>query len=98
MQHALPEKRLEGALMSFEITGSVAMDDAEDTLRVGAGLGALGVRLSIDDFVTGYSRWPTCASCALAEWAADRCRPQALHVAEPADIDVNNTPGRLPAA
>ncbi|HLL10049.1 MAG TPA: EAL domain-containing protein [Rubrivivax sp.] len=55
VRQALHENRLEGALLTFEITESVAMDDTEGTLRAFGALAALGVRLSIDDFGTGYS-------------------------------------------
>ncbi len=55
VRQALLQHRLEGALLTFEITESVAMDDAEGTLRGFGALAALGVRLSIDDFGTSYS-------------------------------------------
>jgi EAL domain-containing protein (putative c-di-GMP-specific phosphodiesterase class I) len=55
VRQALHENHLEGALLTFEITESVAMDDTEGTLRAFEALAALGVRLSIDDFGTGYS-------------------------------------------
>jgi diguanylate cyclase (GGDEF)-like protein len=55
VRRALAAHGLPGALLTFEITESVAMDDAEGTLRVFESLSALGVRLSIDDFGTGYS-------------------------------------------
>ena len=49
-RHALDPK-----LLTFEITESVAMEDAEGTLRTFERLSAIGVHLSIDDFGTGYS-------------------------------------------
>ena len=49
-RHALDPK-----LLTFEITESVAMEDADSASRVFERLGQLGVQLSIDDFGTGYS-------------------------------------------
>jgi len=41
--------------ISFELTESVLMDDAEDSVESLIGLKAVGLRLAIDDFGTGYS-------------------------------------------
>ncbi|MEP6504782.1 MAG: bifunctional diguanylate cyclase/phosphodiesterase [Betaproteobacteria bacterium] len=43
------------ALLTFEITESVAMEDTQETMRAFSQLAAAGVSLSIDDFGTGYS-------------------------------------------
>ena len=55
VEQALQQHRLDPALLTFEITESVTMEDAADTLLVFQRLGSLGVKLSIDDFGTGYS-------------------------------------------
>ncbi|HEY9105536.1 MAG TPA: EAL domain-containing protein [Roseateles sp.] len=55
LQQALSRHQLDAALLSCEITESVAMEDAGVTERVLQRLGELGVSLSIDDFGTGYS-------------------------------------------
>lgn len=52
---ALKRHRINPALLTCEITESVAMEDTEVTLRVFAEVAALGVHLSIDDFGSGYS-------------------------------------------
>ena len=41
--------------LDFEITESLLMSEADDALRVLDQLGALGIRLSVDDFGTGFS-------------------------------------------
>ena len=43
------------ALLTFEITESVAMEDTQETMRAFSQLASAGVGLSIDDFGTGYS-------------------------------------------
>ena len=47
--------RVDPALLTFEITESVAMEDTQETLQAFSQLAAVGVSLSIDDFGTGYS-------------------------------------------
>lgn len=51
----LKKHGLDPALLSFEVTESVAMEDTGHTLRVFEQLGEIGIQLSIDDFGTGYS-------------------------------------------
>lgn len=55
IERALQQHHLDPALLTFEITESVAMDDAESTLHAFEALRRIGVNLSIDDFGTGYS-------------------------------------------
>ena len=52
---AIDEAGLEPARLEFEITESILMANTEETLAVFAELRALGVKLSIDDFGTGFS-------------------------------------------
>jgi diguanylate cyclase (GGDEF)-like protein len=52
---ALQRHAVDPALLIFEITESVAMEDAEGTFKAFENLGRIGVKLSIDDFGTGYS-------------------------------------------
>ena len=52
---AVDHFRVDPALLTFEITESVAMEDTQETLRAFSQLAAVGVSLSIDDFGTGYS-------------------------------------------
>ena len=55
VKRALKATGLEARFLELEITESVAMHSAENTLRTLTELKALGVRISIDDFGTGYS-------------------------------------------
>jgi PAS domain S-box-containing protein len=51
----LEQVGLDPGCLQLEIIETIAMGDAENSVRVLAQLKALGVRLSIDDFGTGYS-------------------------------------------
>jgi EAL domain-containing protein (putative c-di-GMP-specific phosphodiesterase class I) len=55
IERALQQHQLDPIFLIFEITESVAMEDAEGTLQAVEALRRLGVKLSIDDFGTGYS-------------------------------------------
>jgi EAL domain-containing protein (putative c-di-GMP-specific phosphodiesterase class I) len=52
---ALQRHQVNPQLLTCEITESVAMEDAEGTMRIFERLAAVGVHISIDDFGTGYS-------------------------------------------
>jgi EAL domain-containing protein (putative c-di-GMP-specific phosphodiesterase class I) len=52
---ALAKHQINPQLLTCEITESVAMEDAEGTMRIFEKLAAVGVNISIDDFGTGYS-------------------------------------------
>jgi len=52
---AVDHFRVDPALLTFEITESVAMEDTQETMRAFSQLASAGVSLSIDDFGTGYS-------------------------------------------
>ena len=52
---ALDRARLEPQYLCLEITETVIMDDASETIPVLEGLERLGVQLAVDDFGTGYS-------------------------------------------
>ena len=51
----LDDAGLDAAHLELELTESVLMNDSEATIEVLARLKAIGVRLSIDDFGTGFS-------------------------------------------
>jgi diguanylate cyclase (GGDEF)-like protein len=55
VQATLAKHGVAADLITFEITESAAMEDAETTLRIFDQLAGAGVALSIDDFGTGYS-------------------------------------------
>jgi diguanylate cyclase len=52
---AVARHRIDAALLTFEITESVAMEDTQITQRAFEQLARTGAILSIDDFGTGYS-------------------------------------------
>jgi diguanylate cyclase (GGDEF)-like protein len=52
---ALAAHQINPVQLTCEITESVAMEDAEGTMRIFERLAAVGVNISIDDFGTGYS-------------------------------------------
>ena len=55
IRQSLLAHRVEPSLMTFEITESVAMEDAAMAQKSFDALARIGVSLSIDDFGTGYS-------------------------------------------
>ena len=55
VRRALDAAGLDGSQLELEITESVLMANTSETQSVFAGLKALGVKLSIDDFGTGFS-------------------------------------------
>jgi diguanylate cyclase (GGDEF)-like protein len=55
IRQAFESNRVDAALVTFEITESVAMEDTQATMRTFAQLARTGVALAIDDFGTGHS-------------------------------------------
>ena len=55
IEKALADAGAVGALLELEITERMLMQDAADVLAVLARLRALGVRVAVDDFGTGYT-------------------------------------------
>jgi|BEDMetMinimDraft_2_1075160.scaffolds.fasta_scaffold00706_5 diguanylate cyclase (GGDEF)-like protein len=55
VRHALTEAELPGERLEIEITESVFLANAPDTLSTLHQLRALGIRIAMDDFGTGYS-------------------------------------------
>ena len=55
IRRAVDAHRVDPALLTFEITESVAMEDTQATMRSFGHLARIGASLSIDDFGTGYS-------------------------------------------
>jgi len=55
IREALHRHEVDPALVTFEITESVAMEDTASSMRAFERLAAIGVQLAIDDFGTGYS-------------------------------------------
>jgi len=55
IRRTLAQHRIDAALLTFEITESVAMEDTQATQRSFAQLARAGSSLAIDDFGTGHS-------------------------------------------
>lgn len=55
VNEALVKSGLPASSLILEITESIAMENAEQTIEILSKLKRLGIRLSIDDFGTGYS-------------------------------------------
>ena len=69
---ALQANDVNPSLMTCEITESVAMEDAEWTIRVFHQLAKLGVSISIDDFGTGHSSLAYLRKLPASELKIDR--------------------------
>lgn len=70
IQRALERHRVEPRLLTFEITESVAMEDA--TVRAFGALAGVGVSLSIDDFGTAYSNFAALRKLPAKQLKIDR--------------------------
>ena len=55
VRSVLDETGLDAAYLELELTESMLMNDSEATIKILGHLKAIGVRLSIDDFGTGFS-------------------------------------------
>ncbi|MBC7954704.1 MAG: EAL domain-containing protein [Cytophagales bacterium] len=55
IEQLLAEEGVSGALLEFELTERMLMDDLPEVKRKLSELKALGIRISVDDFGTGYS-------------------------------------------
>ena len=69
---ALKRHQINPQLLTCEITESVAMEDAEHTIKLFARLAAVGVHISIDDFGTGYSSLAYLRKLPASELKIDR--------------------------
>ena len=55
MREALDDTGLKPEWLELELTESLTLDDTEATMRIMTDLKAMGVKLSLDDFGTGWS-------------------------------------------
>lgn len=69
---ALREHEINPGLLTCEITESVAMEDAEGTIKFFGQLAQLGVSISIDDFGTGHSSLAYLRKLPASELKIDR--------------------------
>ncbi len=75
---ALERHGLQSHWLELEVTESVVMQDAERALAMMASLRALGVRLSIDDFGSGYSSLAALKTFPFDRLKMDRSLVEAL--------------------
>jgi diguanylate cyclase (GGDEF)-like protein len=78
IEEALRSHGVEPSQLTFELTESAAMEDAELTLRTFERLAAIGITLSIDDFGTGYSSLSYLSRLPTQQLKIDRCFVQEL--------------------
>lgn len=78
IERAVNKYGLDPLLLTFEITESVAMNDAQGTLQAFRSLEQLGAKLSIDDFGTGYSSLVYLRRLKVSELKIDRSFVQDL--------------------
>ncbi len=69
---ALAQHAIDPAMVTFEVTESAAMEDAEGAQQAFDRLAALGLQLSIDDFGTGYSSLSTLRKLPARQLKIDR--------------------------
>ena len=72
MQGSLQRHGVAASQLTFEVTESAAMEDAQACLRLFERLAEVGVRLSIDDFGTGYSSLSYLRKLPASELKIDR--------------------------
>ena len=78
VRRALTENRLPGRRLELEVTESVLIDDPETTLKALRSLRKLGVRVSLDDFGTGFSSLAYLARYPFSKVKIDRSFAQAV--------------------
>ena len=72
VQGSLQRHGVAASQLTFEVTESAAMEDAQACLRLFERLAEVGVRLSIDDFGTGYSSLSYLRKLPASELKIDR--------------------------
>ena len=82
---ALRRNNINPKLLTCEITESVAMEDAAETMKVFDSLAQVGVHISIDDFGTGYSSLSYLRKLPAEELKIDRSFVQDLGTSEDAE-------------
>ncbi|GAP35032.1 EAL domain-containing protein [Piscinibacter sakaiensis] len=82
---ALQRYNINPKLLTCEITESVAMEDAVETMKVFDRLAQVGVHISIDDFGTGYSSLSYLRKLPAEELKIDRSFVQDLGINEDAE-------------
>ena len=82
---ALSRHNINPKLLTCEITESVAMEDAFETMKVFDMLAQVGVHISIDDFGTGYSSLSYLRKLPAEELKIDRSFVQDLGTSEDAE-------------
>ncbi|MEO4047411.1 EAL domain-containing protein [Pseudomonas sp. CAU 1711] len=91
LEMARQHHRLPASAITLEITETAAMRDPENSLQALNGLAALGYKISIDDFGSGYSSLSYLKQLPAAELKLDRSLIHDICTRENADVIVTTT-------
>ena len=91
LEMARQHHRLPADAITLEITETAAMRDPESSLQALNGLAALGYKISIDDFGSGYSSLSYLKQLPASELKLDRSLIHDICTSENADVIVSTT-------
>lgn len=72
VQAAVLRHAIAPMMLKFELTGSMLLNNIEDTIATMNALKNIGIHFSLDDFGTGYSSWQYLKSLPLTQLKIDQ--------------------------